>query len=43
MLRSRITRQDVEAEMRESGTRSLDQIEKIIVEHNGAITVVSRH
>ena len=40
MSRSRITRQDVEAEMREAGLRELDDVERIIIEHNGKITVV---
>lgn len=40
MTRSRITRQDIEAEMREAGVRTLDDVEKIIVEHNGGITVL---
>ena len=42
MLRSRITRQDVEAEMRDSGLRDLAEVERIIVEHNGGITVVGK-
>ena len=42
MSRSRITRQDVEAQMRDSGTRELDRVEKIIVEHNGGITIVEK-
>ena len=42
MLHSRITRQDVEAEMREAGLRSLDEIETIIVEHTGGITIVGK-
>lgn len=40
MTRSRITRQDIESEMREAGVRTLDDVEKIIVEHNGGITVL---
>ena len=35
MSRSHITRQDVEAEMRESGVPKLGDIERIIIEHNG--------
>ena len=42
MLHSRITRQDVEAEMREAGVRTLDAVEKIIVEHNGGITIIPK-
>ena len=40
MSRSRITRKDVEAEMREAGLRELDDVERIIIEHNGRITVI---
>jgi uncharacterized membrane protein YcaP (DUF421 family) len=42
MLRSRITMQDVEAEMRQSGATRLDQIHSIVVEHNGGITVMTK-
>ena len=42
MLHSRITRQDVEAEMREAGLHSLDRIERIVVEHTGGITIVGK-
>ena len=42
MLRSRITMQDVEAEMRQSGATTLEQIDSIIVEHNGGITVMAK-
>ena len=41
MLRSRITMQDVQAEMRQSGAATLDEVSSIIVEHNGGITVVT--
>ena len=42
MSRSRITRQDVEAEMREAGLRALDDVERIIIEHNGKIAVIPK-
>jgi uncharacterized membrane protein YcaP (DUF421 family) len=42
MIRSRITRQDVEAEMRDSGVTRLEDVERIIVEHNGGITVLRK-
>ena len=42
MLRSRITMQDVAAEMRQQGVLSLNAVEAIIVEHNGAISVLPR-
>ena len=42
MLRSRITMQDVVAEMRGQGWRTLDAIDAIIVEHNGSITILSK-
>lgn len=40
MLRSRLTRQDVEAQMRDSGIRDIAQVERIVVEHNGGISIV---
>lgn len=40
MSRSRITRQDIEAQMRDSGIRDISQIERIVVEHNGGISIV---
>lgn len=40
MLRSRLTRQDVEAQMRDSGIRDISQVERIVVEHNGGISIV---
>ena len=42
MLRSRITMQDVTAEMRQQGALALDEVEAIIVEHNGSITVLRK-
>lgn len=42
MLRSRITMQDVEAEMRQSGATTLEKVDSIIVEHNGGITVMTK-
>jgi uncharacterized membrane protein YcaP (DUF421 family) len=42
MLRSRVTMQDVEAEMRQSGATKLEDVDSIIVEHNGGITVMSK-
>ena len=39
MARSRITMQDVVAEMRQQGSRSLDEIGAIIIEHNGSISI----
>ena len=42
MLRSRITMQDVIAEMRQQGSLALDDVEAIIIEHNGAITILSK-
>lgn len=42
MLRSRLTRQDVEAQMRDSGVRDLSEVDRIIVEHNGGITIRRR-
>ena len=42
MLRSRITMQDVTAEMRQQGSRTLDDIESIIVEHNGSISLLPK-
>lgn len=34
-LRSRLTRQDIEAQMRNSGIRDISHIERVVVEHNG--------
>ena len=42
MLRSRLTMQDVVAEMRQSGLSDLGDVDSIIVEHNGAITVMPK-
>ena len=42
MLRARLTMQDIVAEMRQSGLSDLGEVEAIIVEHNGAITVMPR-
>ena len=42
MLHSRITRQDVEAEMREAGLHSIAEVETIIIEHTGAITIIGK-
>ncbi len=42
MSRSRVTMQDVVAEMRQQGSRTLDDVDAIIVEHNGSITVLSK-
>ncbi len=42
MSRSRISMQDVVAEMRQQGSRTLDDVDSIIVEHNGSITVLSK-
>ena len=42
MLRARLTMQDVVAEMRQNGLSDLSEVESIIVEHNGAITVLPK-
>ena len=42
MLRSRITMQDVIAEMRQQGSLALDEVQSIIIEHNGSITVLRK-
>ena len=42
MLRSRLTRQDIEAQMRDSGIRDISHIERIVVEHNGGISIVKQ-
>ena len=42
MIRSRITRQDVEAQMRDAGVKTLEQVDAVIVEHNGGITVMTK-
>ena len=42
MLRSRITMQDVVAEMRQQGLVSLDAVDAIIIEHNGGISVLPK-
>lgn len=42
MRRSRITKQDVAAEMRQRGLASLDEVRRIVVEHNGAISVLGK-
>ena len=42
MLRSRVTRQDIEAEMREAGAPTLDGVDTIIIEHNGGITIMPK-
>ena len=42
MLRSRITMQDVVAEMRQQGSRTLEDVESIVVEHNGSISVLPK-
>ena len=42
MSRSRITMQDVVAEMRGQGLRTLDEVDAIIVEHNGSITILPK-
>ncbi len=42
MARSRITMQDVVAEMRQQGSRTLDNVDAIIIEHNGSITILPK-
>ena len=42
MARSRVTMQDVVSEMRQQGVRDLEEIDAIIIEHNGAISVLPR-
>ena len=42
MHRSRITMRDVTAEMRQSGTKALEEVDVIVVEHNGSITVLPK-
>ncbi len=42
MIRSRITRQDVEAQMRISGVKTLEKVDAVVVEHNGGITVMTK-
>jgi uncharacterized membrane protein YcaP (DUF421 family) len=42
MMRSRITMQDIEAEMRQNGITSLDGVRSIVVEHNGGISVLPK-
>jgi uncharacterized membrane protein YcaP (DUF421 family) len=36
----RVQRNDAMAEMRQQGIKSLDEVEAVIVEHNGGITIV---
>lgn len=42
MRRARVTTHDVRSEMRENGLQSLDDVDKVVVEHNGGITIVKR-
>jgi uncharacterized membrane protein YcaP (DUF421 family) len=40
MRRLRVQRQDVMAEMRQKGLVSLDDVQSVIIEHNGAISII---
>ena len=40
MRKMRVQRHDVLAEMRQNGIRSLDEVETVVVEHNGGLTVM---
>jgi uncharacterized membrane protein YcaP (DUF421 family) len=42
MKRLRIQIQDVMAEVRQNGHKSLDEIETAVAEHNGAITILAK-
>jgi uncharacterized membrane protein YcaP (DUF421 family) len=42
MKRLRVQEQDVLAEMRQSGHKSIDEVETATIEHNGALTILAK-
>jgi uncharacterized membrane protein YcaP (DUF421 family) len=42
MHRLRVQEQDVYAEMRQNGHKSIDEIETAVIEHNGALTILAK-
>ena len=42
MSRMRVQKQDVFAEMRQNGHKSIDEIETATIEHNGALTILAK-
>lgn len=42
MRKLRVQEQDVYAEMRQNGYKSLDEIEAAVIEHNGAVTILPK-
>jgi uncharacterized membrane protein YcaP (DUF421 family) len=42
LRRLRVEDKDVIAEMRQNGHRSLDEVEKVVVEHNGGISIIAK-
>lgn len=43
MRKLRVQKQDVFAEMRQNGHKSIDEIETAVIEHNGALTILAKH
>jgi uncharacterized membrane protein YcaP (DUF421 family) len=42
MKRLRVQEQDVYAEMRQNGHKSIDEVETAVMEHNGALTILAK-
>lgn len=42
MRRLRVQEQDVYAEMRQNGHKSIDEVETAVIEHNGALTILPK-
>jgi uncharacterized membrane protein YcaP (DUF421 family) len=42
MRKLRVQEQDVYAEMRQNGHKSIDEIETAVIEHNGALTILPK-
>ena len=42
MRKLRVQKQDVFAEMRQNGHRSIKEVETAVIEHNGALTIIAK-
>lgn len=42
MRKLRVQKQDVFAEMRQNGHKSIDEVETAVIEHNGALTILAK-
>lgn len=42
MAKLRVQKQDVYAELRQNGHKSIDEVEAAVIEHNGALTILPR-